>query len=75
MHGNRHSDTTMRNCPRRARQMSSPEPKVAFSTHQQVDFVIVGSGAAGGVLARELSVAGFDVIVLEQGPYRTTADF
>jgi choline dehydrogenase-like flavoprotein len=33
-----------------------------------VDFVIVGSGAAGGVLARELSRAGFDVVVMEQGP-------
>lgn len=48
---------------------------VEFATRTEVDFVIVGSGAAGGVLARELSVAGFDVVVLEQGPYRTNADF
>jgi len=40
-----------------------------------VDFVIVGSGAAGGVLAKELSTAGFDVVVLEQGPWRQSADF
>ena len=33
-----------------------------------VDFVIVGSGAAGGVIARELSRAGLSVVVLEQGP-------
>jgi choline dehydrogenase-like flavoprotein len=33
-----------------------------------VDFVIVGSGAAGGVIARELSRAGLTVVVLEQGP-------
>lgn len=46
-----------------------------FRTNEIVDFVIVGSGAAGGVLARELSVAGFGVVVLEQGPYRTSADF
>jgi choline dehydrogenase-like flavoprotein len=34
-----------------------------------VDFVVVGAGAAGGVVARELSTAGFRVVVLEQGPY------
>jgi choline dehydrogenase-like flavoprotein len=40
-----------------------------------VDFVVVGSGAAGGVMARELSQAGFKVLVLEQGPRFTAADF
>lgn len=46
-----------------------------FSTSEAVDFVIIGSGAAGGVLAKELSVAGFDVVVLEQGRYRREGDF
>ena len=36
---------------------------------------IVGSGAAGGVVAKELSTAGFRVVVLEQGPWRTEKDF
>ena len=36
-----------------------------YRTDEEVDFVIVGSGAAGGVLARELSMAGFSVVVLE----------
>jgi len=40
-----------------------------------VDFVIVGSGAAGGVLARELSRANLSVVVLEQGPRLSPADF
>jgi choline dehydrogenase-like flavoprotein len=40
-----------------------------------VDFVIVGSGAAGGVLAKELSTKGFSVVVLEQGPWRQAQDF
>lgn len=39
------------------------------------DFVIVGSGAAGGVIARELAQAGFSVVVLEQGPWRKAPDF
>lgn len=55
--------------------MSAYEPPVRFPTREPVDFVIVGSGASGGVLARELSQAGFDVVVLEQGPYRTAKDF
>jgi choline dehydrogenase-like flavoprotein len=53
---------------------SQPEP-VRFDTRKEVDFVLVGSGAAGGVLARELSQAGFSVVVLEQGPYRKAGDF
>ncbi|HEY8105317.1 MAG TPA: NAD(P)-binding protein, partial [Gemmatimonadales bacterium] len=40
-----------------------------------MDFVVVGSGAAGGVMARELSRAGFSVVVLEQGPYLREPDF
>ncbi len=36
---------------------------------------MVGAGAAGGVMARELSTAGFSVVVLEQGPYLKTEDF
>ena len=48
---------------------------VSFDTRREVDFVVIGSGASGGVLARELSTAGFDVVVLEQGPYRRAGDF
>jgi choline dehydrogenase-like flavoprotein len=40
-----------------------------------VDFAIVGSGAAGGVIARELSRAGFSVVLLEQGPRIAVSDF
>jgi choline dehydrogenase-like flavoprotein len=48
---------------------------VSYKTSDEVDFVIIGSGAAGGVLAKELSTNGFRVVVLEQGPYLTEADF
>lgn len=46
-----------------------------YDLNAEVDFVIIGSGASGGVLAKELSAAGFDTVVLEQGPYRTARDF
>jgi choline dehydrogenase-like flavoprotein len=46
-----------------------------YRTSDEVDFVIVGSGAAGGILAKELSGHGFQVVVLEQGPYLTESDF
>lgn len=55
--------------------MPAPEPRIRYKEKEQVDFLIVGSGASGGVLARELSQAGFSVVVLEQGSYRTAADF
>jgi choline dehydrogenase-like flavoprotein len=48
---------------------------VKYRPDDEVDFVIVGSGAAGGVVAKELSTAGFRVVVLEQGPWRTERDF
>src|SRR5258706_10714589 len=46
-----------------------------YKTSDEVDFVIIGSGAAGGIMAKELSTNGFRVVVLEQGPYLTEADF
>jgi len=49
--------------------------KVRFETREEVDFAIIGSGSAGGILAKELSTAGFSVVVLEQGPYRKASDF
>ena len=48
---------------------------VTFDTRTPVDFAIIGSGAAGGIIAKELSTAGFDVVLFEQGPYRKASDF
>lgn len=48
---------------------------VKFATREPVDFAIIGSGSAGGIIAKELSTAGFDVVVFEQGPYRRAHDF
>lgn len=46
-----------------------------FPTREEVDFVVIGSGAAGGIMAKELAVAGHSVVLLEQGPHLTAADF
>lgn len=48
---------------------SQDQQSVRFRTDEEVDFVIVGSGAAGGVMAKELSTQGFSIVVFEQGPY------
>ncbi len=53
--------------------MRPEQPK--YKPSDEVDFVIIGSGAAGGILAKELSTNGFRVVVLEQGPYLTESDF
>jgi gluconate 2-dehydrogenase alpha chain len=42
---------------------------------EKTDVVIIGIGAAGGILAAELSKSGMKVIGLERGPRLTTADF
>ena len=39
------------------------------------DVCIIGSGAGGGPLAYRLSQAGYDVVVLEKGPFLTAEDF
>ena len=49
--------------------------QITYSLDEEVDFVVVGSGSAGGILAKELSTAGFSVVVLEQGPFLEAADF
>ena len=49
--------------------------RAPFQPSAAVDFVIVGSGAAGGVVAKELATAGFSVVMLEQGPYLREKDF
>src|SRR5208282_1321030 len=48
--------------------------RAAMATEHS-DVVIVGAGAAGGILAAELSRAGMKVIALERGPRLKTADF
>ena len=47
-------------------------PMRKFSHDDEVDFVIVGVGAAGGVLLQRLARAGFRVVGIEAGPFWDT---
>jgi choline dehydrogenase-like flavoprotein len=49
--------------------------RARFAPSDTVDFAIVGSGAAGGIIAKQLATAGFSVVVLEQGPRLTEKQF
>ena len=46
-----------------------------YAARDEVDFVVIGSGPAGGSVARELSRRGFDVVLLEQGRWYQRTDF
>ena len=45
-----------------------------MTTIKKADYVIVGSGVAGGLVANELARAGKDVLILEAGPRYTRAE-
>lgn len=50
--------------------MSLPNPTI-----RRPDVIIVGTGAAGSVLAKELSTQGLKVVALEMGPFLKTRDY
>ena len=43
--------------------------------NSKVDVVVVGSGAGGGIVAKELAEAGLSVVVFERGKKYSLADF
>jgi len=55
--------------------MTEPAKLPKFDQKAPVEFVVIGGGGAGGVVAKELSAAGFQVVVLEQGPYIRPEEF
>jgi choline dehydrogenase-like flavoprotein len=48
---------------------------VTCDVRVECDVVIVGSGAGGATMAAELSAAGMDVVVVEEGGYHPTESF
>jgi choline dehydrogenase-like flavoprotein len=47
-------------------------PMRRYSPDEEIDYLIVGVGAAGGVLLQRLARAGFRVVGLEAGPFWDT---
>lgn len=44
-------------------------------THVEADVVIIGTGAGGGTAAEILTQAGLHVVLVEEGPLRSSSDF
>ena len=49
--------------------------RLAADLAVEADVAIVGSGAGGGTAAEALALAGLKVVVLEEGPLRSSTDF
>ncbi|HEY2344120.1 MAG TPA: hypothetical protein VGH90_13845, partial [Chthoniobacteraceae bacterium] len=47
-------------------------PMRRYADHEEVDYVVIGVGSAGGVLLQRLARAGFKVIGFEAGPFWDT---
>ncbi len=64
-----------------ANQPSDGKPRpikpldILADTTLTCDVLVIGSGAGGGVVAGELSAAGYDLIVVEKGDYYHDTDF
>lgn len=50
-------------------------PQVDRDHTEEADVVVIGSGAGGATMAKELAESGMSVIVLEEGAYFTRNDF
>jgi len=50
-------------------------PHGALPRHLVCDVAIVGSGAGAGITADVLTAAGLSVVIVEEGPLRTSTDF
>lgn len=46
-----------------------------MNTTKKYDAIVVGSGATGGIAAKELAERGLEVLVLEAGPYLAESEF
>jgi choline dehydrogenase-like flavoprotein len=49
--------------------------RLAHDVHLEADVCVIGSGAGGGVTAEILSAAGLQVVLVEEGPLKSSSDF
>jgi len=61
--------------PRHVRERTHTAASLAADEEITCDVVVVGTGAGGAVIAKELAERGHAVILLEEGAYFTRADF
>ncbi|MGH3030974.1 MAG: GMC family oxidoreductase [Gaiellaceae bacterium] len=52
-----------------------PQPQIAKPRGARPDVLVIGAGAAGSVAAKHLAEAGFSVVCLEQGGWRSAGEF
>src|SRR5262250_951177 len=55
--------------------MITGAPQITADIALDAEVCVIGSGAGGAVVAKELAEAGRDVVLLEQGGYHTKEDF
>ena len=58
----------------RAQPVRAAEAGSLIHALKHVNAVIVGAGAGGGIVAKELASAGLSVVLLERGKWYTAAD-
>ena len=68
-------EEAMARVPRRRPRLDVTTPPELDSDTLHADVAIVGSGAAGAILAYELADRGRDVVVLERGPHVDPSEF
>ena len=61
--------------PKRSASVSHPFRGGSTPANREADICVIGSGAGAGPVIYELSTAGYNVVVLEKGPWLKTKDF